>query len=123
MRIGRAAFLEPLTTTVPRSRRPPSMTNLSIGGLYHLGAARGVRRAQGSAASWCRIASFGDIAHNALGPLGVIPHGEKPAKPRRPYRPRDPLKSLFRHVIEREIGRVYDLWDRFENVLGPWKIR
>jgi len=64
-----------------------------------------------------------DIARKALEPLGIIPRGGKPPTPSRPYRPRDPLKSLLRHVTEREIERVYDLWDRFEGLLGPWKIR
>ncbi|MFA5138030.1 MAG: transposase zinc-binding domain-containing protein [Elusimicrobiota bacterium] len=53
---------------------------------------------------------------------------EKPLKDpetpcKRAYEPRQPHKSRLRALVEKELDRVQDLWERFSSSLGPWMFR
>ena len=71
-----------------------------------------------------RPRSIPEIANKALERLKLLPPGPKEQDKKKPcYRPRNPLKSRLRRMIESELDRVFDIWERFQEALGPWKSR
>lgn len=69
---------------------------------------------------------IGHAAIEALRPLkdrAACPPGKDSQGRKAKYRPRDPKKSRLRRIIARELERAFDLWEKFEEFLGPWKYR